>query len=196
VQGFWTALVAVAGTLGGATMTYIFGRHAAAEAESFARREQVRQDRLAAYLSFAEALSAFRWACYERWHREHDDPRGDAAKTAAVEYYRMLSAAENALLRVRSSERFNEIDLLFFDTRTSPVNRSRTNSAASAALHGGAPVRALATLDEIGTPDRIDDWIRAQVLAGAKIHGLRARGVPHRGPAGADAQGDRRGPRW
>nr|WP_042189049.1 citrate/2-methylcitrate synthase [Kibdelosporangium sp. MJ126-NF4]CEL18631.1 Citrate synthase (si) [Kibdelosporangium sp. MJ126-NF4]CTQ98116.1 Citrate synthase (si) (EC 2.3.3.1) [Kibdelosporangium sp. MJ126-NF4] len=42
----------------------------------------------------------------------------------------------------------------------------------SGPLHGGAPDRALDTLDEIGTPDRIDDWIRAKVLAGGKIMGF------------------------
>ncbi|MBP2324704.1 citrate synthase [Kibdelosporangium banguiense] len=42
----------------------------------------------------------------------------------------------------------------------------------SGPLHGGAPDRALATIDEIGTPDRIDEWIRAKVLAGDKIMGF------------------------
>jgi citrate synthase len=44
--------------------------------------------------------------------------------------------------------------------------------AFSGPLHGGAPDRALATIDEIGTPDRIDEWIRAKVLAGDKIMGF------------------------
>ncbi|MGW0710435.1 citrate synthase/methylcitrate synthase [Streptomyces sp. NPDC002643] len=44
--------------------------------------------------------------------------------------------------------------------------------ALSGPLHGGAPSRALDTLDAIGTPDRIDPWIRDRVLAGDRIMGF------------------------
>ncbi|MEJ3658689.1 citrate synthase/methylcitrate synthase [Actinomycetes bacterium KLBMP 9759] len=44
--------------------------------------------------------------------------------------------------------------------------------ALSGPLHGGAPSRALDTLDAIGTPDRIDRWIRDAVLAGDRIMGF------------------------
>lgn len=39
-------------------------------------------------------------------------------------------------------------------------------------LHGGAPDRALAALDEIGSPDRADAWVRARVAAGERIMGF------------------------
>jgi citrate synthase len=45
-------------------------------------------------------------------------------------------------------------------------------SALSGPLHGGAPSRALDTLDAIGTPDRVDDWIRDRVEAGERIMGF------------------------
>ncbi|MGW1430123.1 citrate synthase/methylcitrate synthase [Streptomyces sp. NPDC002431] len=44
--------------------------------------------------------------------------------------------------------------------------------ALSGPLHGGAPSRALDTLDAIGAPDRIDGWIRERVLAGERIMGF------------------------
>jgi citrate synthase len=44
--------------------------------------------------------------------------------------------------------------------------------ALSGPLHGGAPSRALDTLDAIGSPDRIDEWITEQVLGGARIMGF------------------------
>jgi citrate synthase len=44
--------------------------------------------------------------------------------------------------------------------------------ALSGPLHGGAPSRALDTLDAIGTPDNIDPWIRDRVLAGDRIMGF------------------------
>jgi citrate synthase len=45
-------------------------------------------------------------------------------------------------------------------------------AALSGPLHGGAPSRALDTLDAIGTPDRIDEWIRPRVEAGERIMGF------------------------
>ncbi|MEU3030704.1 citrate synthase/methylcitrate synthase [Streptomyces incarnatus] len=44
--------------------------------------------------------------------------------------------------------------------------------ALSGPLHGGAPSRALDTLDAIGTPDRVEPWIRERVLAGERIMGF------------------------
>ncbi|MFE9749404.1 citrate/2-methylcitrate synthase [Saccharothrix saharensis] len=39
-------------------------------------------------------------------------------------------------------------------------------------LHGGAPDRALDSLDEIGSPDRVDAWVRAKVSSGDRIMGF------------------------
>jgi citrate synthase len=44
--------------------------------------------------------------------------------------------------------------------------------ALSGPLHGGAPSRALDTLDAIGTPDRIDAWVRPRVEAGERMMGF------------------------
>jgi citrate synthase len=44
--------------------------------------------------------------------------------------------------------------------------------ALSGPLHGGAPSRALEALDAIGSPDRIDGWVRDRVLAGDRIMGF------------------------
>ena len=59
--------------------------------------------------------------------------------------------------------------------------------ALSGPLHGGAPSRALDTLDAIGTPDRIDAWVRRAGARRRPDHGLRPRRLPDRGPALADA---------
>lgn len=42
----------------------------------------------------------------------------------------------------------------------------------SGPLHGGAPSRALDALDEIATPDRIDEWVTGTVNAGGRIMGF------------------------
>jgi citrate synthase len=44
--------------------------------------------------------------------------------------------------------------------------------ALSGPLHGGAPSRALETLDAIGSPDRADAWIRDAVARGERIMGF------------------------
>jgi citrate synthase len=44
--------------------------------------------------------------------------------------------------------------------------------ALSGPLHGGAPSRALDSLDAIGTPDSIDPWVRERILAGDRIMGF------------------------
>lgn len=45
-------------------------------------------------------------------------------------------------------------------------------AALSGPLHGGAPDRALAALDAIGTRDRIGPWVRERVGAGDRIMGF------------------------
>ena len=44
--------------------------------------------------------------------------------------------------------------------------------AFSGPLHGGAPDRALAALDDIGSPDRAEEWVRARVTSGERIMGF------------------------
>jgi citrate synthase len=44
--------------------------------------------------------------------------------------------------------------------------------ALSGPLHGGAPSRALDTLDAIGTPDRTEEWVRDAVARGDRIMGF------------------------
>ena len=55
--------------------------------------------------------------------------------------------------------------------------------AFSGPLHGGAPDRALAALDEIGTPDRIDGWVRGKLAAGERIMGFGHAVYTHGRPA-------------
>jgi citrate synthase len=47
--------------------------------------------------------------------------------------------------------------------------------ALSGPLHGGAPSRALQMLDEIGTPDRAEPWLRAAVDRGDRLMGFGHR---------------------
>ncbi|GHD50527.1 citrate synthase/methylcitrate synthase [Streptomyces galbus] len=103
----------------------------------------------------------------------------------AANYLYMLTGSEPDPVRARAVEQYliSTIDHGFnASTFTARVIASTGADVAaclvgalgalSGPLHGGAPSRALDTLDAIGTPDRIDPWIRARVLAGERIMGF------------------------
>jgi citrate synthase len=111
------------------------------------------------------------------------EPRDDLPH--AANYLYMLTGSVPDAARVRAVEQYliSTIDHGFnASTFTGRVVASTGADVAaclvaavgalSGPLHGGAPSRALDTLDAIGTPDRIDGWIREQVLAGGRIMGF------------------------
>ncbi|MFC8674985.1 citrate synthase/methylcitrate synthase [Streptomyces griseorubiginosus] len=111
------------------------------------------------------------------------EPREDLSY--AANYLYMLTGSEPEQARARAIEQYliSTIDHGFnASTFTARVVASTGADVAaclvgavgalSGPLHGGAPSRALDTLDAIGTPDRIDPWIRERVLAGDRIMGF------------------------
>ncbi|MFD5540446.1 citrate/2-methylcitrate synthase, partial [Streptomyces sp. NPDC127079] len=111
------------------------------------------------------------------------EPREDLSY--AANYLYMLTGSEPDPRRTRAVEQYliSTIDHGFnASTFTARVIASTGADVAaclvgavgalSGPLHGGAPSRALDTLDAIGTPDRIDGWIRARVLAGDRVMGF------------------------
>ncbi|KQM03720.1 citrate synthase [Frankia sp. CpI1-P] len=103
----------------------------------------------------------------------------------AANYLYMVTGAEPTAAQVRAIERYLicTVDHGFnASTFTARVIASTgadlvacvvgAIGALSGPLHGGAPSRALDTLDEIGSPERIDPWIREHVLAGDRIMGF------------------------
>lgn len=111
------------------------------------------------------------------------EPREDLPH--AANYLYMLSGCEPEPHRARAVEQYliSTVDHGFnASTFTARVISSTGADVAaclvgavgalSGPLHGGAPSRALDTLDAIGTSDRIDAWIRERVLAGERIMGF------------------------
>ncbi|MFJ6796956.1 citrate synthase/methylcitrate synthase [Streptomyces sp. NPDC091268] len=111
------------------------------------------------------------------------EPRDDLPH--AANYLYMLTGQEPDPVRARAVEQYliSTIDHGFnASTFTARVIASTGADVAacltgaigalSGPLHGGAPSRALDTLDAIGTADRIDTWIRERVLAGDRIMGF------------------------
>ncbi len=141
---------------------------------------QRRADALAASAAVPTLLTAL--------HRlgrglEPVEPRDDLPY--AANYLYMLTGSEPDPERARAVEQYliSTIDHGFnASTFTARVIASTGADVAaclvgavgalSGPLHGGAPSRALDTLDAIGTPDRIDSWIRERVLAGERIMGF------------------------
>ncbi|MCM2393637.1 citrate synthase [Streptomyces albipurpureus] len=111
------------------------------------------------------------------------EPRADLPY--AANYLYMLTGTEPEPRRVRAIERYliSTVDHGFnASTFTGRVIASTgadvvaaltgAIGALSGPLHGGAPSRALDTLDAIGTPDRIGPWVRERVIAGERIMGF------------------------
>lgn len=111
------------------------------------------------------------------------EPRDDLSY--AANYLYMLTGSEPDERRARAIEQYliSTIDHGFnASTFTARVIASTGADVAaclvgavgalSGPLHGGAPSRALDTLDAIGTPERIDPWIRERVLAGDRVMGF------------------------
>jgi citrate synthase len=111
------------------------------------------------------------------------EPRDDLSY--AANYLYMLTGSEPEPARARAIEQYlvSTVDHGFnASTFTARVITSTGADVAaclvgaigalSGPLHGGAPSRALDTLDAIGTPERIDPWIRERVLAGERIMGF------------------------
>ncbi|MFJ3672879.1 citrate synthase/methylcitrate synthase [Streptomyces sp. NPDC090106] len=142
--------------------------------------ERRRRDTIAASAAVPTLLAAL--------HRlgrglEPVEPRADLSY--AANYLYMLTGSEPDPRQARAVEQYliSTIDHGFnASTFTARVITSTGADVAaclvgavgalSGPLHGGAPSRALDTLDAIGTPDRIDPWIRARVLAGERIMGF------------------------
>ena len=96
------SVIAVLGTLGGATATYLFQGKISERAESKARDERLRQERLAAYSSLAGAVMDLRGIQYDRGssHMIQDD-RHSIGRVPRAESSRLRSVAWTAFYRFK-----------------------------------------------------------------------------------------------
>ena len=123
----------------------------------------------------------------------------DQAATQAEDLVRMglgevpqLSARARALDRYLVAVIDHGLNASTFAARVVASTQADDLSALTAAmgalsgpLHGGAPGPVLDMLDAIGTPDRAEAWIRAELAAGRRIMGMAHRVYRVRDPRAA-----------
>ena len=103
----------------------------------------------------------------------------------AANYLFMVEGTEPDPVRARAIEQYLILGIDHGFNASTFVARAVTSTGAdlgavvvaalgslSGPLHGGAPSRALDTLDEIGSPDRAEAWVRTAVARGDRIMGF------------------------
>ncbi|MCX5357281.1 MULTISPECIES: hypothetical protein [Streptomyces] len=133
-----TSLIAVAGTLLGATLGYVFQR-----------RHANRAEQRAAVLGFANAITEVILNQQDRWHRADEDPGGPEDLAARRESHRLRNIARQAMngvaLHVPTAAVLNQAETTFraaSDVHSAPTATERT--VRSTAAHQS--VRAFITL--------------------------------------------------
>lgn len=96
-----TSLIAVGGTLAGASLTYLFGQLTSRRAERVARAERLRQDLIAAYAGFAGAMTELRRAVISRWLSQQRASTSPETSAAWTEADRRGAAADQARFTLR-----------------------------------------------------------------------------------------------
>jgi citrate synthase len=121
-----------------------------------------------------------------RTGREPLPPRHDLS--SAANYLWMLTGDEPSAEHARAIEQYLILTIDHGFNSSTFTARVITSTGADLAaavcgaigalsgpLHGGAPSRALDMLDQIGTPDRADRWIRDAIARGERIMGFGHR---------------------
>ncbi|TDW22669.1 hypothetical protein EV650_1507 [Kribbella kalugense] len=139
----FAAIIAVAGTLLGATLTYIFQRRANQQLAAIGSRERARQERLDAYAAFGGSAVRFRVSGLNLWHRHDEGASDEAVRLATADYYRLRAELVDAELRVQLVSPVAGLHALMSDViamahvvpeATSVDDRRARSTAAKAAL--------------------------------------------------------------
>ncbi len=101
MQGVLTAGVAVAGTLLGAVLTYLFQRRTLEKTQEVARREQLRQERLSAFEAFAATAMDLRRAERDRWNLRKEGREDAERREARQATYHLRTEAWAAFFRMK-----------------------------------------------------------------------------------------------
>lgn len=100
MQGAVTAVIAVAGTLLGSAITYLFQRMNAQRTETFSFQQQLRAERMVVYSDFAKVVKDYQRAQDRRWFRNREDPKSGDAYDAFMKALDLGSSVQHVLFRV------------------------------------------------------------------------------------------------
>lgn len=135
------SLVAVGGTLAGATLTFLFGLITARRSQRLARAERLHQELQAACAAFAAAANQMRRCANDRWHRQHEGADRDVQMAAAATfygartdtwaaYYRMVLAGADAELAALAERAITEAGNIVH-ARDKPQEHQRREETAA-----------------------------------------------------------------
>jgi hypothetical protein len=96
-----SAIIAVAGTILGAALAYLFQNRASERAEASALQRELRAERMTVYSSYVTALTEFRRGQTDWYNRRVEDPDSGVTLAARIESYRLKGAARAVLSQVR-----------------------------------------------------------------------------------------------
>jgi hypothetical protein len=99
------SLIAVAGTLLGSALTFVFQNRSAARGERFNRDERLRAERLSAYNDFVSAVTQLRQAVITLWFRRRQEAEDgeptERSWAAHLDSDRLGAVADHAKFRVK-----------------------------------------------------------------------------------------------
>lgn len=101
MSGAVTGVIAVVGTLLGAVVSYGLQQRIADRNERTALARERRAEHLEVISVCAGALTVFRRAQLDRWHRKNEDPSASQYLVARDEYYRLKAIARQEIFRLR-----------------------------------------------------------------------------------------------
>ncbi|MBW1603981.1 hypothetical protein JJV70_18100 [Streptomyces sp. JJ66] len=96
-----TALIAVFGTLLGATVSYLFQRRITERARELDASHRLRQERLDACAAYASALHNYRRLVVHRWYAHNERPGVEEVSSLTREVFELRSTAVQAQYRLR-----------------------------------------------------------------------------------------------
>jgi hypothetical protein len=96
-----SAIIAVAGTILGAALAYVFQSRTSDRAEASELQRELRAERMSVYSSYMTALTEFSRSQTDWYYRRKEDPGNVATLEARAESYRLKGAAQAVLSQVQ-----------------------------------------------------------------------------------------------
>ncbi|WP_433474743.1 hypothetical protein ACQPZP_39560 [Spirillospora sp. CA-142024] len=97
----FASLIAVAGTLLGSALTYLFQVRQSRRAETREILQRLRQERLSAYTEFVTAAADYHRSAFTHWYRKKESPEGQDFQDARAEADRLQAAVDRAITQIR-----------------------------------------------------------------------------------------------